>query len=90
MATKFTIELKDGVKIDDLVKALKAGAQSQGIDFKGDNKKGEASKSGVKVSYVVTEPTVTITVSVGFPASMKYSEADIVKMIKDWAKQYIK
>jgi hypothetical protein len=90
MATKFSVELKEGVKIDALVKALKDGAAKEDIEFKGDNKKGEASKSGVKVSYVVDGTTVNVSVSVGFPASMKYSEGDIVNKIKAWLKPYIK
>ena len=90
MATKFTVELKDGVKIDALVKALKDGAAKEGVDFKGDNKKGEASKSGVKIKYEVDEPKINIEVSVGGLASLKYSEADIVNKIKAWLKPYIK
>ncbi len=90
MAKSFSVTLKDDVDLNKLVEALKKGAKDEGISFKGDTKSGEASGTGVKVTYKVEEKTVTGTVSVGFPASMKYSEDEIIGKIKVWLKPYTK
>jgi hypothetical protein len=90
MAVTFKVELKEGVKIDELVNGLKKGAKENDIDFKGDNKSGEAKKSGAKVKYDVSGNTVTITCESNFPASLKYSDDDLKKMVLKWLKPYIK
>jgi hypothetical protein len=90
MATKFSVTLKDDVDRKAMVDALKKGAESKGLTFKGDANKGEATAPGAKITYAVSGNTADVVVDVGFPASLKIKEADAVKLLKEWLKPYTK